>query len=254
MRMSVRLMLVLGASVALSGLGACAGGTDTPEPIGPVDPAKPTPVDTATPGQTVTGLPAGARVVFDSRLVEVNQGTSRQLTARVVDASGNTLKDIPLSFVTAGESPMTVSEDGLVTGVAPGAGVVQVKAGDKTVDSVDVDVFGHPDGLVLGSATLSMRPFGAAVSRQGVVFVTQLDANQMSITDVRSRSITGAIEVGSIPTGVTFSADGKTAYVTNQGSGNVGVVNVATCLPVARSWCVSRRRAGSSTSRATRTS
>jgi YVTN family beta-propeller protein len=210
MRSFVHRSLSLSSTLAFLALGACGSEKATPE----------------EPIETV--LPPGARVVYESDKVEVNQGKSRQISARVVDAAGNTLSNIPLTFRALGTAPLSVSSGGMLTGVRPGAGVVEVKAGGSPVDTLDVDVFGRPEGLIEGTATLGLRPFGVAVSREGVVYVTQLDAGTMSVTDVRSRSITGSVPVGSIPTGVTFAADGLTAYVTNQGSGNVGIVNVAT--------------------------
>ena len=232
MRTSARLSLALGFTFALAALGACAGG-DTRDPIGPVDPGKPTPTDTASTPISGNGLPPGARLILDSRAVEVNQGMTRTLAGRVVDASGNTLSDVPVTFTSGDAALLSVSQSGLLTGVRPGAGVIEVRAGGQTVDSIGVDVFGRPEGLIEGAASLDARPFGVAVSRHGVVYVTQLDAARISITDVRSRSINGSVAVGTVPTGVTFSPDGKTAYVTNQYSGNVGIVDVATGVQVA---------------------
>ena len=224
MRTSVRSARLIGSSLVLAAIAACAS-SDKKQPVGPIDPTP----DDSTP----SALPAGAHVVIDSRVVEVNQGRSRVLTARVVDAAGNTLSAYPVTFEAASTAPLSVSAAGTLTGLRPGAGQVKVKVEGETVDSVDVDVFGRPEGVPDAAATLGMRPFGVAVSRQGLVFITQLDAAQMTIGDLRSRTVGGSIAVGSVPTGVTFSREGDVAYVTNQYSGNVGVVKVANGQQVA---------------------
>lgn len=197
-------------------------------------PDRPSPVEPEKPGDTTsTALPDGARLILESRLIEVNQGRTAALVARVVDAAGAPLTGVRLAFSAPGGAPLSVSSDGVITGLRPGAGLVHVSANDRKVDSVNVDVFGRPEGLVAGSFALGARPFGAAVSRAGVVYVTRLDAAALAVTDVRSRAEAGSIEVGSVPTGVTFDAAGERAYVTNQYSGNVGVVDVASGRQVA---------------------
>ena len=230
MRMCVRPMsLLLGLSLAAA---ACA--TEAPRTVLEPDPDPgPTTGGPSTGGETgadtVSGgrLPTGVRLVLDRRLIEVNQDRTAGFSARLIDSAGAPVTDIPLTFSTDDGAPLSVAGDGTVTGLRPGAGVVHVKAGGEKVDSVDVDVFGRPQGQIAGIAYLGERPFGAAVSRFGVVYVTRLDAARVSITDVRDRAITGSIEVGNVPTGVTFDPTGRTAYVTNQYSGNVGVVDVA---------------------------
>ncbi len=90
----------------------------------------------------------------------------------------------------------------------------------------------HPQGVVADSLPVPLRPFGIAISRKDVVYVTQLDAAAITVANADSMFLVREITVGSTPTGVTFDPTGSTAYVTNQLSDNVGVVNVATFTQV----------------------
>ena len=86
----------------------------------------------------------------------------------------------------------------------------------------------HPvAGVVVASAPLAFRPFGIAVSRAGTVYVTQLDNASLGVGSAVTAALSGSIAVGNTPTAVAFDPSGSTAYVTNQLSSNVGVVDVA---------------------------
>lgn len=86
----------------------------------------------------------------------------------------------------------------------------------------------HPNGNVGGQLPLNGSPWGVDVSISGVVYVTQLFTNQVAVSSIRAQTISAEIGVGSIPTAVAFAPDGRTAYVTNQLDGALGVINVAT--------------------------
>ena len=219
----------LAFAAALVSLAACKGATDAPEPgtTRPLPGEKPG-TDSSTTVTPPTTPPAAYRAIFDRDLYEVDQDSTITVRVRVVDSTGATVTGMPVTITTSDGAPVTVGADGVVTGLKAGPAVLEARGQGVAVDSAAVDVFGRPDGLNAGSAMLGSRPFGAGISKNGVLYVTRLDAGTMASVDVAKRSISGSIEVGSIPTGVTFSKDGKTAYVTNQGSGNVGVVDVAT--------------------------
>jgi YVTN family beta-propeller protein len=82
-----------------------------------------------------------------------------------------------------------------------------------------------PEGT---SVTFGSRPYALAVSSHDVVYVGRVDASVLTRFDGSSTTPTATVTVGSIPTEIAFNASGTKAYVTNQGSGNVGVVDVAT--------------------------
>jgi YVTN family beta-propeller protein len=91
----------------------------------------------------------------------------------------------------------------------------------------------HPNGVVSGTTPLDGSPYGVDVSINGLVYATQLDFNEVATSTITGQTIDGEIAVGATPTGVTFAPNGLTAYVTNQGNGTVGVINVATGVQTA---------------------
>jgi YVTN family beta-propeller protein len=89
----------------------------------------------------------------------------------------------------------------------------------------------HPNGVI--SQVTTPTAFGVAVREDGLVYFTELDNGGVGITSTQTQTVNGFIATGTFPTGLDFSPDGNTAYVTNQGSGNAGVINVATSQQVA---------------------
>ena len=194
----------------------CAG-----EPVTPVE---------SPPGGSPA--PAGARIVFDRAAFEMTQGGSVKVVAKVLDANGHDVPGATISFSASGDSAAAVATDGTVSGVGPGGAMIRAAAGGVK-DSLKVDVIGHPDGLYMGSTSLSARPFGVAVSRSGKVYVTRLDAGEVAVADATSRSVVGNVVVGSVPTGVAFNKAGTFAYVTNQYSSSIGFIDAALGTQVA---------------------
>lgn len=85
---------------------------------------------------------------------------------------------------------------------------------------------------------LSSRTYSAAVSATGVAYIGQPDLSRLIRADLPRTTFTAAVSVGSIPTEVAFNSTGSKAYVTNQFSQTVGVIDVAsstqtTTIPVA---------------------
>ena len=84
------------------------------------------------------------------------------------------------------------------------------------------------EGRVERSDPLSSRPYAIAISREDVVYVTQLDNQRLSRINLPTLGEAGSVSVGSIPTDVAFNALGTRAYVANQLGQTIGVVDVAT--------------------------
>ena len=75
--------------------------------------------------------------------------------------------------------------------------------------------------------------WGAAVRDDGLTYFSELFSGGLGITSTRTRTLDGFVATGDVPTGLAFAPDGNTVYVANQGSNNVGVVDVATNVQVA---------------------
>jgi YVTN family beta-propeller protein len=197
---SLRALRLLTCSCALI---ACEGGGNEPE---------------STPGPV-------ARIEFTADTFAVNSGSTVQVEAVPVDAGGRPVPDVEVVYTALDAGVAPVSESGVVSGMQSGPARIRASVGSVNATAT-VEVFGHPDGLLLGSQALGFRPFGVAVSRTGLVYVTQLDAAAVARLDT-SLNVAQSIAVGEIPTGVAFSPKGDVAYVTNQWSQNVGVIDVA---------------------------
>jgi YVTN family beta-propeller protein len=122
---------------------------------------------------------------------------------------------------------------GLAVLIAGCADPVLAPAAPDASTVVQTQTLTHPAGIVSGTTPLDGEPYGVDVSTQGLVYATQLDFGQVATSTLASQTINGTIAVGGFPTGVTFSANGQTAYVTNQGSANVGVIDVKSGKQVA---------------------
>jgi len=90
----------------------------------------------------------------------------------------------------------------------------------------------QPGGRVIDRVN-TPPAFGIAVRDDGLIYFTDLFNSGVGITSTRTRTVDGFIPTGDVPTGVAFSPDGATAYVTNQFDQNVGVIDVASAQQVA---------------------
>jgi YVTN family beta-propeller protein len=75
--------------------------------------------------------------------------------------------------------------------------------------------------------------WGIAVRDDGLTYFTEPYNAGVGITSTTTRTLDGFIPTGQDPTGVAFAPDGATAYVTNQSSNNVGVIDAASAQQVA---------------------
>lgn len=91
----------------------------------------------------------------------------------------------------------------------------------------------RPRGELSQIVSVSDRPFGIDIRDSTLVYITRLDARTVSVVNARTFAITNDMQVGVAPTDVAFSPDGATAYVTNQFSPNLGVIDVASSTQVA---------------------
>lgn len=156
------------------------------------------------------------------RDTSIPQAATLTLNVTVLDTAGNPISLRPV-FTWTDSGLVTVSPQGVVRSLGPIGTVTITATLGILADQITVSVF---DSSLAGHVRLGGRPYGAAVSPGGVAYITQLDVAQLARADLPARSFASAVAVGNTPTEVAFNSTGTKAYVTNQFSDNVGVVDV----------------------------
>lgn len=90
----------------------------------------------------------------------------------------------------------------------------------------------HPGGTIIDKI-ITPPAWAMAVRDDGLAYFTEAFNAGVGITSTRTKTLDGFIATGDAPTGVGFSPDGGTAYVANQLSYTVSVINVSTAQVVA---------------------
>jgi YVTN family beta-propeller protein len=90
----------------------------------------------------------------------------------------------------------------------------------------------HPGGTIIDKI-ITPPAWAMAVRDDGLAYFTEAFNAGVGITSTRTKTLDGFIATGDAPTGVGFSPDGGTAYVANQLSFTVSVINVSTAQVVA---------------------
>jgi YVTN family beta-propeller protein len=162
-------------------------------------------------------------LVVTPRPVRVPQGRSVQLTVQVLDAVGDTMPGADLTFSAQNPAIATVSPGGEVQGQTQGSTAITVSSGDLSLE-VGVTVL---DPAILASTPVAGRVFGVAVAASGAGYVLYQDINSIVRITLPGTDVVTTVSVGHGPTAAAFHPDGATAYVTNQFSGTVSIVNVA---------------------------
>jgi YVTN family beta-propeller protein len=82
-------------------------------------------------------------------------------------------------------------------------------------------------GAITATIPVPGGTYGIDISRNSIVYATVASSSHLAHISLLTLALIDTVKVGAAPTGVTFSPDGGTAYVTNQTSRTLGVVNVA---------------------------
>jgi YVTN family beta-propeller protein len=90
----------------------------------------------------------------------------------------------------------------------------------------------HPGGTIVDKI-ITPAAWAMAVRDDGLAYFTEAFNAGVGITSTRTKTLDGFIATGDAPTGVGFSPDGGTAYVANQLSYTVSVINFSTAQVVA---------------------
>lgn len=220
----------------LATLAACGGES----PTGVALPSSPPPGPLFRTGgsvgadglQIVAGPGTGNpfEIVVDAAELHLDQGRTVTLTAHVINPGGNIVNGNAwtISYQCVSTAVCTVTPAGVVTAVAPGSTDLILTAQNLS-KTIPVTVLGHPTGSSRTTTNLASGqfPFGLGVSATGAVLVAlKSPTNSVLRGDLPASTLPISIPVGSSPTGVTPDHQGNEAFVTNQLSGNLGVIDL----------------------------
>ena len=224
------------AAALLLTLAACGGES----PTGVALPSTPPPGALYRSGgsvgadglQIVAGPGTGApfEIIVDVGELRLDQGGTVTLAAKVVNPAGNTVNGNAwaIGFQCLNTAVCTVTPAGVVTAVAAGSTDLVLTA-QTLSKTIPVTVLGHPTGAsrVTTTTPAGQYPFGLGVSSTGAVLVSlKTPTNAVLRGDLPANTLPISIPVGSSPTGVTPDFLGNEAFVTNQGSSTLGVIDL----------------------------
>ena len=151
----------------------------------------------------------------------IRPGTTAQLRAGLIDAGGDTVSGT-FQWTSFDTTIARVSSTGLVTSRGPiGTAPIGVSSGYFfALAYVTV-----PDSSVIAHLPLDGRPVFMDI-HGNTALISRVD-RRVEVMDLATTRFVGSIAAGLIPCGVVFNNAGTTAYVANQYSDNVGVLNVA---------------------------
>lgn len=125
----------------------------------------------------VTVAQKAATVTVDPATLQIEFGTTGQLSASAVDAKGNAVGEATATWSSADESVATVDSTGMVTGVAAGTAVVTATVGSAS-GTADVTVTGPVPFAPSQDTTISGNlSVGEVDIPQGVTVTLQGDVN-----------------------------------------------------------------------------
>jgi YVTN family beta-propeller protein/VCBS repeat-containing protein len=99
--------------------------------------------------------------------------------------------------------------------------------GVKSVVPINVPLAAG-DLAVGATVPVGLSPYGAAVTPDGDrIYVTNQNANTVSVLDAATNTVIATVAVGGAPIGVVVSPDGQHAYVSNAGGNTVSVIDTS---------------------------
>ena len=85
---------------------------------------------------------------------------------------------------------------------------------------------GHPQGLLAARLPVSGSPFDVAIAHNGIACVTRGRAAAVDCLELSPLRITGSVRTGAAPTRVIVSPSSDEAYVTNQFTEDVAIIDL----------------------------
>ena len=190
---------------------------------------------TARPGPAAGATKAGG----DEQRARPGTAVPESLAVRVVDQYGNPVPGVTVTWsaLSGGgtASPAASVTDSL--GLAKTRYTLGTTAGTQTIRYTPAGLAPgtfsalaavSPEGVIAATEPLSHRPFGVTIAPSGRTYITQLDLARLARLDLPSFTFGTGVAVGLVPTDVAFNPTGTRAYVANQFSQSISVVNAAT--------------------------
>lgn len=175
---------------------------------------------------TVTVGPLSVTASPDS--MNLDPDGAQAISPVVLNCHGTVVVNPTVTYATRNQVVATVS-NGLVIGEAPGLTGIIVTSGNGA-DTVPVNVYSpsHP-GSNATTVTVPGGPFGVATAGNSLVYVTELFGGKIAhdTLPISSATVT-EFAVGADPTDVAFTPRAMKAFVTNQASLNLGVIDPVT--------------------------
>jgi YVTN family beta-propeller protein len=157
----------------------------------------------------------------------VDPGDTVRFQARVYDQLGDSIPGATVVWGTNNPGLVTMTSAGTARPIADHSGIASITARSGPASgSAQLTV---RDKTILGNrVAIAGSPSAAAISVNGVAYVVA-QGSQLWRADLPSQTFApGGATLGSDPNEVAFNSTGTRAYVTNQSSSNVSVVDVST--------------------------
>lgn len=152
--------------------------------------------------------------------------TSIQFRAIALDSTGDTIRGIRVTWASSDTTVATITATGRATSKSKAADVFMTALYDTTLSTgTSLTVL---DSVLVARTKVPGPAYAGAISRNGVAFVGQTSGRSILRANLPSGSFATSVTVGDTPTEIAFNTTGSRAYVTNQSSSTVSVVNVAT--------------------------
>ena len=167
-----------------------------------------------------------SRIVLSTGDFALRVGETRQVTATLLDASGNTVTGRPVSWSVTSGSVASVSSTGLVTALGTGTARIDVRA-DGITASVGVTVTPVPVAAVtVTPGTLSLR-----VDETSTLTATTRDASGAVLAGRAVSWSSSAPGVATVTDGVVRAVSAGSATITATSEGVAGTASVTVTAP-----------------------
>jgi len=166
-----------------------------------------------------TGSPGVATLDVSLNPISLVPMDSVQISVTPLDGAGHLVVGVSVTFSSTDTTVVTVSVAGVVRSQGPAGSATVTVSGGGVVTLVPVTVF--------APLPLSGGPLGIAVSGN-VAYVSRDGAAKLQHLNLVNSQFTDSVSVGSVPCYLVFNAAGTKAYVANQFSHSVSVIDVAT--------------------------